>query len=287
VHVRHLGFRTTQSITALPANTTISQPILQNLVATGASTFPAGSAGAPSITTSGDTNTGIFFPAADTIGFAEGGVESMRITSAGNLGLGTNNPAQKFVVSEGGVNFVTSVGGGTQFVGTTTNAAMALITNSIERIRIPSDAGGIQFLASQSASSDPNTLDDYEEGTWTPTVTAVGSNPTVTYSANVGTYTKIGRMVMVQCYVETTVRTGGSGEVRIAGLPFTALNASASFAGVGASQVNNLTGATSLGVRPNANATNMTLYKNGGGTALDVSEWTNSGVFLVALSYIV
>jgi hypothetical protein len=260
---------------------------LQNLVATGASTFPAGSAGAPSITTSGDTNTGIFFPAADTIGFAEGGVESMRITSAGNLGLGTNNPAQKFVVSEGGVNFVTSVGGGTQFVGTTTNAAMALITNSIERIRIPSDAGGIQFLASQSASSDPNTLDDYEEGTWTPTVTAVGSNPTVTYSANVGTYTKIGRMVMVQCYVETTVRTGGSGEVRIAGLPFTALNASASFAGVGASQVNNLTGATSLGVRPNANATNMTLYKNGGGTALDVSEWTNSGVFLVALSYIV
>ena len=39
VHVRHLGFRTTQSITALPANTTISQPILQNLTATGVSTF--------------------------------------------------------------------------------------------------------------------------------------------------------------------------------------------------------------------------------------------------------
>jgi hypothetical protein len=47
--------------------------------------FPAGSASAPSITTTGDTNTGIFFPAADTIAFAEGGVEAMRLDSSGNL----------------------------------------------------------------------------------------------------------------------------------------------------------------------------------------------------------
>ena len=107
VHVRHLGFRTTQSITALPANTTISQPILQNLVATGASTFPAGSAGAPSITTSGDTNTGIFFPAADTIAFSEGGVESVRIDSSGNLGFGTTSPGFKLdVVTDGGPSII-------------------------------------------------------------------------------------------------------------------------------------------------------------------------------------
>lgn len=49
---------------------------------------PAGSASAPSITANGDTNTGIFFPAADTIAFAEGGVEAMRLDSAGNMGLG-------------------------------------------------------------------------------------------------------------------------------------------------------------------------------------------------------
>jgi hypothetical protein len=48
----------------------------------------AGSASAPVITRTGDTNTGIFFPAADTIAFAEGGVEAMRLDSAGNLGLG-------------------------------------------------------------------------------------------------------------------------------------------------------------------------------------------------------
>jgi len=51
-------------------------------------TVPAGSAAAPAITTTGDTNTGIFFPAADTIAFAEGGVEAARFDSAGNMGLG-------------------------------------------------------------------------------------------------------------------------------------------------------------------------------------------------------
>lgn len=56
---------------------------------TGVSTFAAGTAALPAITTTGDTNTGIFFPAADTIAFSEGGVEAMRINSSGNLLLGT------------------------------------------------------------------------------------------------------------------------------------------------------------------------------------------------------
>jgi len=63
------------------------------LSATGVATFSAGSAAAPAITTTGDTNTGIFFPAADTIAFAEGGAESMRLDSSGNLGLGVTPSA--------------------------------------------------------------------------------------------------------------------------------------------------------------------------------------------------
>jgi hypothetical protein len=54
--------------------------------------FAAGTVSSPSITTTGDTNTGIFFPAADTIAFSEGGTEAMRIDSSGRVGIGTGSP---------------------------------------------------------------------------------------------------------------------------------------------------------------------------------------------------
>jgi hypothetical protein len=60
--------------------------------------FAAGTAGAPSITTTGDTNTGIFFPAADSIAFAEGGAEAMRINSSGNVGIGTDSPNSRLML---------------------------------------------------------------------------------------------------------------------------------------------------------------------------------------------
>jgi hypothetical protein len=68
--------------------TTPSTVAATTISASGVSTFSAGSVGAPAITTTGDTNTGIFFPAADTIAFAEGGVESMRIDSSGHVNIG-------------------------------------------------------------------------------------------------------------------------------------------------------------------------------------------------------
>ena len=57
----------------------------------GVATFSAGTAAAPAITTTGDTNTGIFFPAADTIAFAEGGVEAMRLNASGQLLVGATS----------------------------------------------------------------------------------------------------------------------------------------------------------------------------------------------------
>jgi hypothetical protein len=85
--------------------TTPSTGAFTTLSATGVTTFAAGTVALPSITTSGDTNTGVYFPAADTIAFTEGGAEAMRISSAGLLGIGTTNPGQRLhVVGNVGVN---------------------------------------------------------------------------------------------------------------------------------------------------------------------------------------
>ena len=73
---------------------------------------------------------------------------------------------------------------------------------------------GITFPATQSASSDANTLDDYEEGTWTPTL---GGN--TTYTGQEGRYTKIGNLVMISVQLGINVLGTGS-TTTITGLPF-------------------------------------------------------------------
>ena len=90
----------------------------------------------------------------------------------------------------------------------------------------PSASGsGITFPATQSASSDANTLDDYEEGTFTPFYTPDnGAFTTLTYSAQTGKYTKIGNFVFFSINIFTSAVTLGtaSGGLAIGGLPFTA-----------------------------------------------------------------
>jgi hypothetical protein len=61
--------------------------------------FGTGSVGLPSISFIGDSNTGIYSPAADTIAFSEGGTEVARFDSSGNLGIGTSSPSDKLVVT--------------------------------------------------------------------------------------------------------------------------------------------------------------------------------------------
>ena len=80
----------TNGTAALTVDASQNTTLAGTLTTTGVTTFAAGTAAAPAITTTGDTNTGIFFPAADTIAFAEGGVEIARFDSSGNLGLGAS-----------------------------------------------------------------------------------------------------------------------------------------------------------------------------------------------------
>jgi len=81
-------------------------------------------------------------------------------------------------------------------------------------------ASGITFPASQSASGNPNTLDDYEEGTWTPTIEGSTTAGTASYTVQSMAYVKIGNAVFINGYVTYSGATG-TGNLRLAGLPFT------------------------------------------------------------------
>ena len=78
---------------------------------------------------------------------------------------------------------------------------------------------GISFPATQVASSDANTLDDYEEGTWTPAFTGAGGNPTYTLGNTAARYIKIGRLIFFNLSIQFSGKSGGSGTLGIT-LPF-------------------------------------------------------------------
>ena len=174
--------------------------------------------------------------------------ERMRISSEGHVGIGTTNPTVgKLQVndSSGGIVAITRTSGATSGNlgvirfgnldfdsnvanitaiqdGSKTSSALTFETQSTggataERMRILS-SGGITFNGDTASA---NALDDYEEGTWTPAFGAETSNPTIGYNQQVGTYTKVGRLVTVIGYIITTSRSGGSGTLTIDGLPFT------------------------------------------------------------------
>jgi hypothetical protein len=142
---------------------------------------------------------GVFLPAANAVGLSTDSEERLRVFATGGVSIGnTTDPGATNLSITGTGKFGTTVG-----IGAATPAATG---------------AGITFPATQSASTDVNTLDDYEEGTWTPTTVIAGA----TYTAQTGTYTKIGRQVTVLGFLAWSAHTGAGGNLVIGGLPFAA-----------------------------------------------------------------
>lgn len=94
-------------------------------------------------------------------------------------------------------------------------------TGQYNTTRARIDPDGLKF---GSDTATVNALDDYEEGTWVPAVRGGSTAGTASYSAQYGTYTKIGRMVKLNYYVQWTALTG-TGSLVVSGLPFSHLQA--------------------------------------------------------------
>ena len=115
---------TTGTIATFNSTTgTITTGVIPTLTSTTLITTGTGTAATPAIQPTGDTNTGIFFPAADTIAFSEGGAEAMRIDSSGNVGIG-NTPSQKLDVN--GASAIR----GTLFLGDGSSSVIRKLTSS-------------------------------------------------------------------------------------------------------------------------------------------------------------
>jgi hypothetical protein len=183
---------TSGTITTLNSTTgTITTGVIPTLTSTTLITTGTGTAAAPAIVPTGDTNTGIFFPAADTIAFSEGGAEAMRIDSSGNVGIGTTSPSGRLHVSGGTTSIIRNDSTGTTIneysqtinyagngayliqnlvygnglcvtaanpavdqlykIGTTSSAPLLFITDNIERLRI--DESGNVGIGTTSPSA--------------------------------------------------------------------------------------------------------------------------------------
>ena len=169
---------------------------------------------------------------------ADGGTGSSTAAGAAtNLGLGTGDSPQFTAVNVGhasdttvtrvsagvaaieGLNIARATGALTDNAVVRADGTVGGVQNSAFLVddsgHVSSFGGNIAFPATQAASADANTLDDYEEGTWTP---SLGGN--TTYTAQVGHYRKIGSVVHIWCYLLISVIGTGS-TTTISGLPFT------------------------------------------------------------------
>jgi len=202
----------------------------------------SGAIGGNTLVASGDSLGAVSFQGSDGTEF----VEAVQITCEVDGTPGANDMPGRLVFS------------------TTADGA----ASPTERMRIDSTglmtlAGpGIKFPATAVASADPNTLDDYEEGTFTPTLQFGGASTGITYTTRAASYTKIGRCVTIVVQLLLSNKGSSTGTATVAGLPFT----SASI------------GTYSCYAQALVFADMLIFHNTGAATTITMRETTNAGV---------
>jgi hypothetical protein len=254
---------------------------------------------------------------------AQGALNHLFINPTGNVGIGTASPnaytgyttltlnnATTGTVLDLNVN---STRTGTVFatstavtVASVTNIPIDFNSNNTTRMRL--DAGGnflvgtltnnasggklqvgngITFPATQSTSSDANTLDDYEEGTFTPTIIGTTTAGTATYVTQSGLYTKVGRQVSISIYINYNSGTG-TGKLKIAGLPFTSSASNNAGCAVGIFNAITMTANHFPTLFIGSSTTEVTFWSTpvgGGGNA--IIDYDAAGEIIISATYFV
>jgi lipopolysaccharide export system protein LptA len=224
------------------------------------------------------------------------------------------------VADNGGVSIVQSIAGETGFLNFVdsdaglagrvkydhSNNSLQLFGNALERVRIDSSgnvknnsgnfilgtaAKGVSFPENTTAAGMTSTLLNwYEEGTWTPALSASGA--TFAYDAQLGRYTRTGNVVVVQGRIALNSASGGSGAVTLTGLPFTS---AATLSGYAVGQQGIIGRAASFAgdypsaLEVNSSSTTANIYyraaSNSGSVQLDFSDVGSSADFLFTIVY--
>ena len=215
------------------------------------------------------------------------------VTTTGSLTLGgtlsgvslTTQVSGTLPVANGGTGVTTSTG--------STNVVLSSLPSFNTTIGVGASASasgsGVTFPATHSASSDVNTLDDYEEGAWTPDLRFGGANTGITYQAynEPGFYYKIGGIVFFSCTQYLSSKGSATGNATVAGLPFTSAKGNGGRVPLSI----NLGGVTYVGsffAQTDYNSTQMVLAQVtelGVGAALTDANFSNTSTFFIAGFY--
>jgi hypothetical protein len=232
----------------------------------------------PDTYTDGSKNLTLLSSSAGRSNFALVGTQSSADEILGRINFtntNTSNAAYRLCIidakrgsdnNSGYFDFSTSNAGTTSIRARITQSGNLLVGTTTENASggVLQVSNGITFPATQSASSDANTLDDYEEGVWTPTD---ASGAGLSFTSTEGFYTKIGNVVYVSCSV-TFPSTASVDSAKFGGLPFTVKDSNQNVSAASIAQTNALrsdnftyvNNTTQIAINTNGNAdvTNVT-----------------------------